>query len=178
MTITKRITMLLACSAAALAVSSQPALALPDCDAIPTPPRCADDWVPPPGGTQWTKTYRFQPLTLSVIETQDSGPHELKIAFSATHPWGPYSVNNGDVVDLSYLTEWRFSDFSQSMTLTDVDTGEWLDGGDDQIGLHVVSPTTDSSVRWATFTESGAYYRLSYRVFYEGCQPITAPCPA
>ena len=155
-------------------VIAPPALAEPDCTKKPTPRRCLPDWQPPHAGQ--VATYRLQPEVLEVFETEDWGADEAYIAFSASHRWGPVTVNNGDRVDLSHLKDWRFVNTSQSLSLFDLDGGEWLLDADDQLGSMVVwTSDADGRLRSHDFTEDGARYRLHYRVFFEGC--VGQSCP-
>jgi hypothetical protein len=90
------------------------------------------------------------------------------------------SVNNGDWVNLSYISDWRFVNTSQSLALYDLDSGGVFDP-DDQLGTMVVwTSHGDGSARVAEFREHGAHYRLHYRLHYEGCRvtvPNKTPCP-
>lgn len=174
----QRLVPIAALTLTAVAVAASPASALPDCQKIPEPPRCEPDWEPEWGwGPDYEKTYRLQLESLQVIETEDWGPDEAYIAFSRDYRWGPVEVDNGQSIDLRHLANWRFVNSSQSLTLFDLDAGTWWDPHD-QLGFFVAhTGDADGSLRVHDFTDHGAHYRLSYRIFYEGCRSISKPCP-
>lgn len=172
----QRLVMAAVLALTAFAVAASPASALPDCGKIPTPPRCDPDWEPDWGwGPGYEQTYRLQLESLRVIETENWGPDAVAIAFSRDHRWGPVTVSNGREIDLRHLDNWRFVNTAQSLTLSNWDV--WGDT-DHQLGFMVAQTgDADGSLRVSDFTDHGARYKLSYRIFYEGCRSFSKPCP-
>ncbi|MFE5837767.1 hypothetical protein [Arthrobacter sp. NPDC056493] len=108
-----------------------------------------------------SSSYRLVLVSLDCRETEDwLGADEAYLRVHGVTVWGPQSMNDGDSLDIN-----RSVPFSSTakIRLYDADTG--IFDNDDFLGEVTASASqVNSGEQYASFTQDGANYQLTYRV--------------
>jgi hypothetical protein len=118
-----------------------------------------------PGSVSAQSSTRYLRLiSIQCIETEDStGGDEAYLRVAGNKVWGPKSINNGGAYDLTSIEPKLFVG-QVEVSLFDEDSG-FLDD-DDWLGTATItSSEAGLGNRTVFFTQDGANYKLTYRVF-------------